>query len=91
MIDHDSRYAATPIRDVELDDGGTARLLAPRRTPATQGFLQVFVAPGDRLDQLANDYYGEATEFWRICDASEHLDPFDVLVPGRPLMIPPAP
>ena len=34
-------------------------------------------------------FYRDPTRFWRICDASTRLDPFDVLAPGEPMPIPP--
>jgi hypothetical protein len=43
----------------------------------------------DRLDLLAFRYYHDPLKFWKICDASDHLDPFDVVVPGKVLPIPP--
>ncbi|MBL8743158.1 MAG: hypothetical protein JNK04_18740 [Myxococcales bacterium] len=43
----------------------------------------------ERLDHIAHRYYRDPTKFWRIADASDELDPFDVVVPGRPLPVPP--
>ena len=41
------------------------------------------------LDLLAWRFYRDPTRYWRICDASTRLDPFDVLAPGEPMPIPP--
>ncbi|MCB9647436.1 MAG: hypothetical protein H6730_12675 [Deltaproteobacteria bacterium] len=61
-------------------------LRVPERVPAV-----FFARPeeGERLDHLAWRYYRDAERFWRICDASDHLDPWDVLEPGEPVAIPP--
>lgn len=46
------------------------------------------VVAGDRLDQLAERYYGDPLKYWLICDANDALYPEDLLVPGRVLRIP---
>lgn len=46
------------------------------------------VVAGDRLDQLAQRYYGDPLKYWLICDANEAIFPEDLLVPGRVLRIP---
>ncbi|HEY3256768.1 MAG TPA: hypothetical protein VGJ91_22585 [Polyangiaceae bacterium] len=89
MIDKKSRYGKTPI--VSLPRAGEEplqlvglRLIAP--VPAV-----FFVSPvqGDRLDLLSQTYYRDPTQFFRIADASDQLDPFDVVELGVPLAIPP--
>lgn len=74
-----------------VDDGrgGTQPLLDLRETPPATGVLQLTPTDSDRLDLLAWRFYRDPTRFWRICDASSRLDPFDVLAPGEPLPIPP--
>lgn len=46
------------------------------------------VVEGERLDQLAQRYYGDPLLFWLICDANDAIFPEDLLVPGRVLRIP---
>jgi len=84
MIDRRSRYKTTPV--VTVDD---QPLLDLRETPATPAKLRITPTASDRLDLLAYRYYRDPTRFWRICDASSELDPFDVLAAGEPLPIPP--
>ena len=43
----------------------------------------------DRLDLLAHRFYRDPTKFWRICDASDHLDPTDVVATNAVVVIPP--
>lgn len=89
MIDRKSRYRATP--DITVDDGrgSTHPLLDLRAVPPTSGLLHVTPTDSDRLDLLAWRFYRNPTRFWRLCDASSELDPFDVLAPGEPIPIPP--
>ena len=89
MIDRKSRYRTTPVLTVGDDLGATHPLLDLRETPHIAAVLAITPTDTDRLDHLAWRYYRDATRFWRICDASAELDPFDVLAPGEPLQIPP--
>ncbi|NMO15410.1 LysM domain-containing protein [Pyxidicoccus fallax] len=89
MIDKKSRYAKVPVFELEGPDGQERHLLELRETPSPGGFFYATPVEGERLDHLAHRYYRDPLKFWRICDASEHLDPFDVVVPGVPVLIPP--
>ena len=89
MIDRRSRYARTPVLTADDGRGGTQQVLDLRETPATSAVLSVVATDADRLDLLAFRYYRDPTRFWRICDATSDLDPFDVLLPGQPVPIPP--
>ncbi len=90
MIDRKSRYRTTPVLTVDDGRGATQPLLDLRETPPThRACCEITPTDSDRLDLLACRYYRDATRFWRICDASTELDPFDVLAPGEPLPIPP--
>jgi hypothetical protein len=89
MIDRRSRYRSTSVLIVDDGLGRTHPLLDLRETPATSAVFQVTPTDSDRLDLLAWRFYRDPTRFWRICDASSELDPFDVLAPGEPLPIPP--
>lgn len=89
MINRRSRYARTPVLAADDGHGRTQEVLDLRETPATDAVLRVGATDTDRLDLLAFSYYRDATRFWRICDATTDLDPFDVLVPGQPVPIPP--
>jgi hypothetical protein len=89
LIGRRSRYRTTPVVTVDDGRGGTQPLLDLRATPSAASVLRIVPTTSDRLDLLAHRYYRDATRFWRICDASSELDPFDVLAPGDPLPIPP--
>lgn len=57
--------------------GETAPLLALAR-----------VEPHERLDQLTARSLGDPTQFWRVADANQALNPFELAVPGRVLRVP---
>lgn len=89
MIDKRSRYARAGTVAVPGPDGRDRILIELREVPATGGILRHPPEPGERLDHLAQRFYRDPRRFWRICDASDELDPFDVAIPGEPLLIPP--
>jgi hypothetical protein len=90
MIDKKSRYRKTPVLEAPRPSGERVRLLELREVPPATGTVQAIPAAGDRLDHLAHRYYRDPRKFWRICDASEHLDPFEVVAAGEPVVIPPS-
>ncbi|AXG81891.1 tail protein X [Streptomyces paludis] len=64
----------------------------PRRIlPPPERLVQIdehVVADGDRADNLANRYLGDAEQWWRIADANPVMDPADLTrTPGRVLRI----
>jgi hypothetical protein len=51
--------------------------------------VEVTVTEGDRLDLIAARTIGDPEQFWRICDANDALNPFDLAEePGRILRVP---
>lgn len=90
MIDKTSRYAKVATFSAEDASGETTVLLELREIPATTGVFYHTPAQGERLDHLAARYFRDPRQFWKICDASDVLDPFDVVLAGRPLLIPPS-
>jgi nucleoid-associated protein YgaU len=89
VIFPESRYANVPSYQVRMDDGRTVTALGIRFLPPTPAnYVHTFVA-GDRLDLLAHTFYHDARKFWQIADANPEMDPVDLAVPGRQLLIPP--
>ncbi len=81
MFDRSSRYYALPDAVYEGPDGHP--IAYKRRRFLTQGdrmplLAQVSVGAGDRLDLIATRTLGAPEHFWRICDANNALNPFDL-------------
>ncbi|MGH8720334.1 MAG: LysM domain-containing protein [Burkholderiales bacterium] len=73
-----SRYYGLPTAQLTLPDGRTVVFVTRRFLPPPENFalLQtVTVVGGDRLDNLAARYLGDAEQSWRICDANGALVP----------------
>jgi hypothetical protein len=79
-----SRYAAAPQYTITLATGVVVRVVkAPTPgVPAVLGYYRR--QTGDRLDQIAARFLGDATQFWRVCDANGAISP-DALA-ARPLV-----
>lgn len=54
----------------------------------TQTVLKHIVKQGERWDNLAYHYYGDALEYSRIIDANPHLSFYEVLPTGATVFIP---
>ena len=52
---------------------GRPGLRRPRTVPAPPGVVEHTLADGERLDVLAQYYYGDARRWWRILDANPQL------------------
>lgn len=92
MLDKQSRYAKLETRTIESASGETITYLERRFLPPAeqhQLLAEVTVAEGDRLDLIANRTFGNPEQYWRICDANDCMDPFELTdEPGRVLDVP---
>jgi len=81
--DAEGRYAGVGTDVVELEDGTNVIYLRRRMVPAQEriGGRQTFDAAHlpERIDLVAAQALGDAFQFWRICDANEAMNPFDVV------------
>lgn len=76
-----SRYANLPVLTRVGTDGRMVSYLARRILPAGSAqplLLGVTVTQGERLDLIAARTLGDPLQAWRICDANDALDPFDL-------------
>jgi hypothetical protein len=70
-----SRYERAGTHLLMREDGSTViatRLPLPLSTPVIGYHRRV---AGQRLDLIAMRYLGDATTFWRLCDANEAVVP----------------
>lgn len=89
MVDKKSRYARTATVTVTDLRGEELTLLDVRTRGAVEARFEHTPVAGERLDHLSHRYYRDPLKFHQIADASEHLDPFDVVAPTSPVPIPP--
>ena len=87
-----SRYYSLPLRSRTAADGTVTQFAGRRIIPATTRYrpLDRYRCEGDeRIDLVAAEFYGDAEQYWRICDAAGVEDPAQTTAAeGRILIIP---
>jgi nucleoid-associated protein YgaU len=87
--DNSSRFRdSASYRTTVAPGAPELELLEPRLPAAAETALMHRVRSGDRLDLLAQRYFGDPLQYWRIVDANRRFDPDDLLEPGTLLRIP---
>jgi hypothetical protein len=86
-----SRYHGLAVATLETSDGRTVAYVQRRFLPAAERFTVIrehTVREGDRLDNLAASYLGDAEQYWRLCDVNEAMHPRELVAePGSKLAI----
>jgi hypothetical protein len=86
-----SRYNGMATRTLESPDGKTIIYLTRRFVPSPDRFalLQIHnVTQDERLDNIAAQFLGDPTAFWRLCDANNAMRPEELTETlGRKLRI----
>ncbi len=95
MFEATSRYYKVDDANltVTLPDGSTRSVSYKRRRfiadPSSLPALEHIAVHGERPDLLASRYFGEPTQFWRLCDANRVIRPAELTeTAGRPLAVP---
>lgn len=92
MFDRSSRYAKLETQTFIAADGRNISYARRRFLPRGAShrlLVEVSVAEGDRLDLIAHRTLGNSEQYWRICDANDAMDPFELTdEPGRVLDVP---
>lgn len=87
-----SRYNGSAVLQMRGPGGVPVAYLAARLLPQPAVYTSTMtyrVRQGDRLDNLAARFLGDAALFWMIADANGAVDPWSLTVePGRVLLIP---
>ena len=94
MFDPGSRYASIETATLVQHDGRRVayvrrRFLPHGRTLPT--LVEVAVEQADRLDLITSRTLGDPEHFWRVCDANDAMNPFEltsVEAIGRLLRVP---
>lgn len=92
MFDFTSRYYK--IEDAQFTDANGRAVAYKKRRFLPQGetlplLVEVTVLQGERLDLVTNRTLGDPLQFWRIADANNAMNPFDLVEPpGETLIVP---
>ena len=91
MFDPTSRYYHLETATYLTSAGKEITYIRRRLLPQGEGqplLIEVTVSEGDRLDLIAYHNMGAPEAFWRICDANNAMNPFDLLrEPGTTLRV----
>ena len=93
MFDSTSRYSTIPTATISVPDpdGGMRELryvqrrVIPSRSMTT--LVEHTFIEGERLDLITARYLGDPTQFWRVCDANNVLQPGELEETGRTIKI----
>lgn len=91
MFEPTSRYYNLGNRSFTAKDG--REILYKERRFLPQGktlplLVEVTIEQSDRLDLIAYRTLGNPELFWRVCDANDAMDPFQLTAePGRKLRV----
>jgi hypothetical protein len=81
MFESTSRYAQIENSTLTKENGQVISYKKRRLLPDGEKMAliqEVTVAAGDRLDLLADKFFGDSEQFWRICDANNAMYPPDL-------------
>jgi hypothetical protein len=86
-----SRYYGIGSAVLQTSDGKTVVYLKRRFLPQPDQLTLLqehSVSAGDRIDNLAQQYLGDAEQYWRLCDSNGAMHPAELTaVVGRVLRI----
>ncbi|MGB7923294.1 MAG: hypothetical protein WCF57_08620 [Pyrinomonadaceae bacterium] len=92
MFEYTSRYYNLETATFKLPDGRVVSYKRRRFVPQgdqMQLLVETVVTQGDRLDLITARTLGDPEHFWRIADANNAMNPFDLTIEiGRRLRVP---
>jgi hypothetical protein len=89
MVFKGSRYSASDVIEVRGPDDRVRRTLATRVIAPPPSALEQTAVEGERIDTLAQRFYGEPTKYWLLLDGNpDTLNPFELLAPGATIHVP---
>ncbi len=77
-----SRYYGLASKTLTTSDGRVLAYLTRRFVPPPENFAvlkQHVIVQGERLDNLAAQYFNDPVQFWRLCDANGAMRPDELI------------
>jgi len=92
MLEQDSRYYHLETAKITATDGTVISYKKRRFLPKAEKMespAEVTITDKERLDLIAHRSFGDSQQFWRICDANNAMNPFELTEKiGRKLRVP---
>ncbi len=90
MFEISSRYAQIETATYTTSERKAVAYKRRRFLPQGENlplFVEVTVNANDRLDLITARAIGAPEQFWRVCDANNAMNPFDLIEPGKVLRV----
>ena len=92
MFEPTSRYEVLETVRHAMHDGRVIAYKRRRFLPPAEEMpllVEVTTSEGERLNQIAARTLGDPEQYWRICDASNAMNPLEIMSrPGSTLRVP---
>lgn len=92
MFEPTSRYYSRPTATYTMPDGRVVTYVRRRFLPRGERLpllVEATVIDGDRLDLITARTLGDPEQFWRVADANNAMNPFDLTKePGAIVRVP---
>lgn len=88
MIAANSRYASTTIVTLDVGTGSRQVIYAKDYGGFSFNYVAHTYSANETIDGIANAYYGDPTQWWKIGLANPEVMDWSMLVPGTTLRIP---
>lgn len=89
MISATSRYSNSNVVVVENETGKNVKVIVPSNARAyTFNYVFYIISGQDRVDTIAEAFYGDPTQWWRVADSNPEILDWSVMIPGTKIRIP---
>jgi hypothetical protein len=88
MITSNSRYAQSNLALVSSGRGTNLTVVPGQQREWSFNFTYHQITGAERLDLLAEQFYGDTRLWWHIADANPEVMDWTVLTPGQIIRIP---
>jgi nucleoid-associated protein YgaU len=88
VISADSRYAQSTVIPVQVKKDIRFVIVPSEQQAYTFSYQFYLVVAGDRIDNIAYQFYGDPLRWWVIADANPQIMDWSVLIPGELIRVP---
>lgn len=88
MITSASRYSDSDLELIASGRGTNLTVVPSEQTEWAFNYTYHLVDGSDRMDLLAQQYYGDPRMWWRIADGNPEIIDWTTLTPGTTIRIP---
>lgn len=88
MISTSSRYVDSQLVTIDNNGNNVVVIVPGVQESYTFTYVNYLVNGGDKVDQIANSFYNDPTQWWRIADANPEILDWTFLQAGTLIRIP---